>query len=105
MFMQINEYSLPSSDFAELKAKGNFFDKTYLLDRFSLIGQSHLISRPRGFGKSTFLSMLQCFFEQTHEDKTPLFADTYIWQDEKMQDRAFSFPIIKLDFGSIRERP
>ena len=102
MFMQINEYSLPSSDFAELKAKGNFIDKTYLLDRFSLIGQSHLISRPRGFGKSTFLSMLQCFFERTQEDKTPLFSDTDIWQDEEMKDIAFSFPVIKLDFGSIK---
>jgi len=57
--------------------ENNFYyiDKTLLVQDVLKSGQALLYTRPRRFGKTLNMSMLQCFFEKTEEDKTSYFED------------------------------
>ena len=64
---QSSDKALPAgaSDFANVIEKGVFVDKTlFIRDLLDYTpGSARLFCRPRGFGKSLGLDMLQCFFE------------------------------------------
>lgn len=42
-----------------------------------------LITRPRRFGKTLNLNMLDCFFSRKYEGRGDLFEGLSIWDDEK----------------------
>ncbi len=75
-----------------------YVDKTMmirdLLDRPSLVC---LITRPRGFGKTVNMGMLQSFFEPSGEDMSVLFRDRQIWScGEKYTSHQGKHPVIFL---------
>ncbi|MFM7201246.1 MAG: AAA family ATPase, partial [Myxococcota bacterium] len=76
---------LGKSDFLRLRRdKLDLIDKSYLISE--LVEDSAeivLFPRPRRFGKTTNLSMLRYFFEQSDDDRSDLFADLEVWQDEQ----------------------
>ena len=66
--------------------EGNYFyiDKTSFIKEWWESGDSvTLIARPRRFGKTLNMSMLEQFFSIEYAGRKDLFEDLFIWQDEK----------------------
>ena len=84
-------------NYAEMIEKGYYYvDKTLfikeLLDRK---GKVNLFTRPRRFGKTLNMSMLQYFFEKSERDHTPLFTGTKIMKaGEKYVSEMGRYPVI-----------
>ena len=77
-----------------------YVDKTNIIATLANLpeGTSLLFTRPRRFGKSLMLSMLQAFFEESEKDKTSLFQDKKIYQNKEIMRDAFQrFPVVHLN--------
>ena len=67
-------------------------------------GKVNLFTRPRRFGKTLNLSMLQCFFEEGYCDAEQLFQDLYIMKQDKDFSRYMSsYPVISLSLKSLKQ--
>ena len=91
-------------DFASLR-EGNYFyiDKTKLISQWWESGDSvTLITRPRRFGKTLNMSMLDCFFSNRYAGRQDLFTDLEIWKEEKYQKLQGTYPVIFLSFAAIK---
>ena len=86
--------------------KGNYFyiDKTSFIKEWWEAGDSvTLITRPRRFGKTLNMSMLENFFSVKYANRGDLFEGLSIWQEEKYQKLQGTYPVISLSFASIKE--
>ena len=66
--------------------KGNYFyvDKTEFIKDWWEVGDDvTLITRPRRFGKTLNMNMLNCFFSNRYAGRSDLFEGLNIWKDEK----------------------
>ena len=63
-----------------------------------------LIARPRRFGKTLNMSMLDYFFSNRYADKGHLFEGLSIWEDEKYRALQGTYPVINLSFANVKER-
>ncbi|MCY4444390.1 MAG: AAA family ATPase [Proteobacteria bacterium] len=75
-----------------------YADKTKII--FDMLSKSryHFLSRPRRFGKSVFLSTIQCFLE----GKKELFKGLYI---ENKWDWSHKLPVVKICFNGDYKHP
>ncbi len=62
-----------------------------------------LITRPRRFGKTLNLDMLNCFFSKEYENGGDLFEGLSIWEDEKYHRLQGRYPVIFLSFAKVKE--
>jgi len=89
--------------FEELVSKDNFYvDKTlFIKDYIELSSKVTLITRPRRFGKSMNLDMLEQFLDIS-KDSRKLFENLKISKyPELMDDHLNKYPVIKLDLKDI----
>ena len=97
--------SLPvgNSDWAAVKAGYWSADKTQLisglLDKKSTVA---VFTRPRRFGKTFAMNMLQTFFEKTDESNAHLFEGTKVWQDPKHRAEQGKYPVIFITFKDAK---
>ena len=87
--------------------KGNCFyvDKTLFIKEWWESRDSvTLINRPRRFGKTLNMSMLQSFFSVGYKDRGDLFEGLSIWKEEKYRELQGSYPVIYLSFANIKEK-
>ena len=92
--------------FTELM-EGNYFyiDKTDFIKEWWESGDSvTLINRPRRFGKTITMSMLEAFFSIDYADRGDLFEGLAIWKEEKYRNLQGSYPVISLSFANVKER-
>ena len=92
------------SDYEKVIHDNNYYvDKTLLIkELIDKNSGAYLITRPRRFGKSMNISMLQSFFEISDTDKTPLFSDKLIWKaGTRYQNLLGQFPVIKIAFPNV----
>lgn len=61
-----------------------------------------LIARPRRFGKTLNMSMLNSFFSFKYKGREELFEGLSIWEDEKYRKIQGTYPIIFLSFAAIK---
>lgn len=61
-----------------------------------------LITRPRRFGKTLTLSMVEQFFSVNYAN-TDIFHGTKIWEDVQYQQLQGQYPVIALSFSNIKE--
>lgn len=96
--------SIGAQDFAKLRANGSFYiDKTELIrEWWENQDDVTLITRPRRFGKTLNLNMLECFFSNKYTDRGDLFEGLAIWKYEKFRKLQGNFPVISLSFGNIK---
>ena len=78
-----------------------FIDKTKFIKKIENLGSRYLFFlRPRKFGKSLFLSMLEYYYDILAKDEfEKLFSDTYIGKNPTPLKN--SYPILKFDFSGI----
>ena len=98
--------------FAQFKNEGCYYiDKTrYIKDILLNSGTTVLFTRPRRFGKTITLSMLQSFLEMNYEnpsDKSKqieLFKDTEIFKDKDFCDKYMGqYPVIFLSLKEAKD--
>lgn len=91
-------------DFEKLIMNRQFYiDKTaFIREWWQNQDEVSLITRPRRFGKTLNLSMLNCFFSMRYSNRSDLFEGFEIWQDVQMRNLQGTFPVIFLSFGSIK---
>lgn len=63
-----------------------------------------LIARPRRFGKTLNINMLERFFSIEHTGRGDLFEGLSIWQEEKYRKLQGTYPVISLSFANVKEQ-
>ena len=87
--------------------EGNYFyvDKTDFIREWWDSGDDvTLITRPRRFGKTMNMSMLEAFFSVDYADRRELFEGLSIWENEKYREIQGTYPVIFLSFARIKEK-
>ncbi len=87
------------SDYAQVKREGLFMvDKTMYLERMERTGHFLFLIRPRRFGKSLFLSMMESYYDIEAKDKFDLlFGDTYVGSHPTPERNEYQ--VLRLDFS------
>lgn len=62
-----------------------------------------LITRPRRFGKSLNLSMVECFFSNRYAKREELFQGLNIWDFPEYRKLQGSYPVIHMSFAKVKE--
>ncbi len=94
--------------FDKLREQGAFYiDKTDFIKEWWETGSEvTLITRPRRFGKTLNMSMLECFFSRKYEGRADLFDGLSIFEQdtdqEKYRNLQGRFPVIFLTFANIK---
>ena len=92
-------------DFEKIR-KGNCFyvDKTHFIKEWwDSADDVTLIARPRRFGKTLNMSMLEQFFSVDYDGRSDLFEGLTIWQQENYRQIQGTYPVISLSFANIKE--
>ena len=100
------EVAIGIQDFSTI-IEGNYYyvDKTNFIKEWWESGDSvTLITRPRRFGKTLNMSMLEQFFSIDYADKGELFEGLSIWKEEKYRKLQGTYPVISLSFAGIKEK-
>lgn len=92
-------------DFADIRRDKLFYiDKTKFIKKWWESKDSvTLITRPRRFGKTLTMSMLEEFFSVKYEGKSELFQGLEIWQGEEYRSMQGTWPVISLSFANVKE--
>ena len=92
-------------DFEDLVKKGYFYiDKTMFIREWWESGDGvTLIARPRRFGKTLNMSMLNRFFSNKYQGQGELFEGLDIWQYEEYRELQGTYPVINLSFANVKE--
>lgn len=92
-------------DFEKIISNNYFYiDKTHFIKEWWESGDDvTLITRPRRFGKTLTISMLDYFFSVKNADKGNLFEGLSIWQEEKYRKLQGTYSVISLSFANIKE--
>ena len=92
-------------DFEKIREKNVFYiDKTDFIREWWENGDDvTLITRPRRFGKTLNMSMVEHFFSVDYANRGDLFDGLSIWQDEKYRNIQGTYPIISLSFARVKE--
>ena len=94
--------------FDKLRKQGSFYvDKTdFIREWWETGSEVTLIMRPRRFGKTLNMSMLECFFSRKYEGRADLFEGLSIFghdsDQEKYRNLQGRFPVIFLTFANIK---
>lgn len=80
-----------------------YIDKTNFIKEWWEYGDKvTLITRPRRFGKTLNMSMVECFFSNKYAGRSDLFEGKAIWRDEKYRKLQGTFPVIFLSFALVK---
>ncbi len=92
-------------DFGTMVSKHYFYvDKTDFIREWWENGDSvTLLARPRRFGKTLNMSMLEYFFSIDYEGQGHLFEGTKIWEREEYRSLQGTLPVISLSFANVKE--
>lgn len=103
--MGYNTVSIGNQGFDDIRENKYFYiDKTGLIKEWWSSGDAvTLITRPRRFGKTLNMSMLNCFFSNRYADRGDLFEGLSVWEDEKYRQLQGTYPVIFLSFADVKQ--
>ena len=82
-----------------------YIDKTPFIKEWWESGDDvTLLTRPRRFGKTLNMSMLEQFFSLDYAGRGDLFEGLSIWEEEKYRELQGTYPVISLSFANIKEK-
>lgn len=92
-------------DFAVVRESNNFYvDKTnFIREWWESNDKVTLITRPRRFGKTLNMSMLENFFSLQYAGRGDLFEGLSIWRSEQYRELQGTYPVIFLSFANVKE--
>ena len=97
--------SIGIQDFEKIRSRHCFYiDKTnFIKEWWDSKDDVTLITRPRRFGKTLNMSMLECFFSNRYEKRGDLFEGLSVWEDEEYRMLQGTYPVISLTFANVKE--
>ncbi|CUO41384.1 AAA family ATPase [Anaerostipes amylophilus] len=92
-------------DFETVRIKNNFYiDKTeFIKEWWEFDDAVTLITRPRRFGKTLNMSMLEKFFSIEYAKRDELFEGLNIWKYKEYREIQGTYPVIFLSFANVKE--
>ena len=95
--------NLSAQRFDRLREQDAFYiDKTGFIREWWEKGSDvTLIMRPRRFGKTLNMSMLECFFSNKYAGRGDLFEGLSIWEG-KYRELQGTFPVLFITFANIK---
>lgn len=96
--------SIGNQSFEKIRTTKSFYiDKTdFIREWWEENDDVTLITRPRRFGKTLNMSMMDCFFSEKYHGRNDLFDGLSIWEDEKYRRLQGAFPVIFLSFAGVK---
>ena len=96
--------SIGNQDFRSIRENHNFYiDKTaFIKEWWENQDTVTLITRPRRFGKTLNMSMVENFFSIQSKAEENLFTGLEIWKEEKYRELHGKYPVIFLSFASVK---
>ena len=96
--------SIGKQNFVSLRENDCFYiDKTDLICKWwESKDEITLITRPRRFGKTLNMSMLNCFFSNQFTGREDPFKGLAVWKKEKYRKMQGTYPVIFLSFAAIK---
>lgn len=96
--------SIGKQNFASLREYDCFYiDKTaFIKEWWDSKDDVTLITRPRRFGKTLNMSMVECFFSNRYENRADLFKGLEIWEHENFRCIQGTYPVIFLSFADVK---
>lgn len=93
-------------DYARMIENNYFYvDKTSFIKEWWESGDAvTLITRPRRFGKTLTMSMVEQFFSVKYAGRSDLFEGLSLWEDEKYRGLQGTYPVISLSFANVKEK-
>ena len=103
--VMVRNVGIGIQDFEKIRINNHFYiDKTLFIKEWWESGDdATLITRPRRFGKTLNISMLEHFFSVEYKDREDLFEGLAIWEEEKYRKLQGTYPVISLSFANIKE--
>ncbi len=100
-----NDISIGNQKFDNIRENDCFYvDKTaFIKEWWDSKDIVTLITRPRRFGKTLNMSMLNCFFSNQYAGRSDLFDDLYIWKNEEYRKLQGKYPVIFLSFADVKQ--
>ena len=100
-----NTVGIGIQNFMELRENHNFYiDKTSFIKEWWESNDSvTLITRPRRFGKTLNMSMVEEFFSVDYAGRGDLFEGLSIWEEEKYRNLQGTYPVISLSFARVKD--
>ena len=97
--------SIGNQDFESLRLKNSFYvDKTgFIREWWESEDVVTLITRPRRFGKTLTLNMLEKFFSVEYAGRADLFDGLAIWKEEKYRSLQGTYPVLMVSFADVKE--
>lgn len=94
-----------NQDFEVIRKENYFYvDKTAFIKEWWESGDSvTLITRPRRFGKTLTMSMIEKFFSVCYAGRGELFEGLRVWEDETFRNVQGTYPVLFLSFADIKE--
>ena len=91
-------------DFEGLRVDQRFYvDKTNFISEWWYGGDAvTLITRPRRFGKTLNLSMMNCFFSNKYANRGELFEGLKVWEDPELRKEQGAWLVIFLSFAGVK---
>lgn len=93
-------------DFEQIIQNDYFYvDKTAFIREWWESGDTvTLITRPRRFGKTLNMNMLQRFFSVKYAGRGEIFKELSIWKEQKYRALQGTYPVIFLSFADVKEQ-
>ena len=97
--------SIGNQSFESMCERDNFYiDKTsFIKEWWENDDTVTLITRPRRFGKTLNLNMLECFFSNKYKDRGDLFEGLDIWKEGQYRELQGTYPVIFISFAKIKQ--
>jgi len=90
------------ADFKRIKEENYYFiDKTHFIEKLESLNENYMMFlRPRRFGKSLFIAILEAYYDRHYKkDFEMMFGDTYIGKN--LTPKASSYLVMRFDFSGI----
>ncbi len=96
--------SIGSQDFGKIMENHYFYiDKTKFIKEWWENGDDvTLITRPRRFGKTLNMSMVEQFFSMEYEGNNGWFEGLSIWEEEKYRKLQGMYPVLAISFANVK---
>ncbi len=93
-------------NFETLLRDGCFYiDKTeFIKEWWESRDQVTLITRPRRFGKTLNMSMVECFFSIKYQRQGEVFSNLNIWKEENYRNMQGTYPVLFLSFAGVKDQ-
>ena len=97
--------SIGKQDFLYLRENNYFYiyKTDFIRQWWESADDITLITRPRRFGKTLNMSMLNYFFSNHYSEKSEIFEKLSIWNSVKYRKLQGAYPVIFISFADVKQ--